>query len=262
MLTTPTKDELKNAPVTFWSGLAFFVVVCVFLLVIANEIYVSMTEGESVPVSSLVINGNTPYTSKDEIVVALKQSSLNNFFKLDVNQVQKNLEELPWVYAASVRKQWPNEVSVYVIDQKPVAQWNDDFFINEHGVIFQADKTRVTHALPKLFGPEGSEVIALENYRNFTNLLTYVDVGVNELVLTERYSWQLILADGVSLNLGREDRIQRVQRFMDAYRQIKAFAQDDMQVDYIDLRYDTGMAVGWKPVINELEKQKEQKTNA
>ena len=169
---------------------------------------------------------------------------------------------MPWVYAASVRKQWPNEVSVYVIDQKPVAQWNDDFFINEHGVIFQADKTRVTHALPKLFGPEGSEVIALENYRNFTNLLTYVDIGVNELVLTERYSWQLILADGVSLNLGREDRIQRVQRFMDAYRQIKAFAQDDMQVDYIDLRYDTGMAVGWKPVINELEKQKEQKTNA
>ena len=83
-----------------------------------------------------------------------------------------------------------------------------------------------------------------------------------QLVLTERYSWQLILVDGVSLNLGREDRIQRVQRFMDAYRQIKAFAQDDMQVDYIDLRYDTGMAVGWKPVINELEKQKEQKTNA
>ncbi len=50
---------------------------------------------------------------------------------------------------------------------------------------------------------------------------------------------------------------------MDAYEQIKAYAKKDMQVDYVDLRYDTGMAVGWKPVLtNDLKQLQEQKTNA
>ena len=261
-MSRQAKFQFKNAPLTYWSGLVFFVFVCVCLLITAFNLYRSMTQEKGLPVSSLVINGNAPYTSKDEILAALKQESLNNFFQLDVNQVQQRLENLPWVYAASVRKQWPNEVRVYVIDQTPVAQWNDDFFINEHGVIFQADKSRVNVALPKLFGPEGSELFALENYRNFSNLLTYVQIDISELVLTERYAWQLTLADGVFLNLGREDRIRRVQRFMDAYKQIKAYALDDMQVDYIDLRYDTGMAVGWKPLLTENDTQQEQKSNA
>ncbi len=255
------KNNIKNAPLAFWSGLVFFIIVCVFLISAGWQSYVSVMQDKAVPVSSLIINGNTPYTHNDEIVSAIKQSQLHNFFKLDVNQVQQNLENLPWVYAASVRKQWPNEVRVYVIDQTPVAQWNEDFFINEHGVIFQADKSRVVNQLPKLFGPEGSELLALENYRNFNSLLTYIKVEVAELTLTERHAWQLTLVDGVSLNLGREDRIQRVQRFINAYQQIKSYAQQDMQVDYIDLRYDTGMAVGWKPVITNNEKLKEQ-TNA
>lgn len=249
MSSTQEELSLKAVPWTFWSGFSFFIIVCLMILASIWNLFSSMMEDEASPVSSLVINGNVPYTHNDEIVGALKKGQLDNFFLLDVNKVQQDLEQLPWVFSASVRKQWPNEVSVYVIDQTPVAQWNDDFFINQYGVIFQADKTRINIALPKLFGPEGSEAIALENYRNLSNLLTYIQVGISELVLTERFAWQLTLEDGVFLDLGREDRVTRIQRFMDAYSTIKAQAKQDMQVDYIDLRYDTGMAVGWKPML-------------
>lgn len=253
MSNSQTETDLKAVPWTFWSGFSFFIIICLMILGGIWQLFSSMLEDEASPVSSLVINGNIPYTQNAEIVSALKRGQLDNFFLLDVNKVQQELEQLPWVYSASVRKQWPNEVSVYVIDQTPVAQWNEDFFINQNGVIFQADKSRVDTVLPKLFGPEGSELIALENYKNLSNLLTYIQVGIRELVLTERFAWQLTLDDGVFLDLGREDRVTRVQRFMDAYRDIKAHAQQDMQVDYIDLRYDTGMAVGWKPVLLETQ---------
>lgn len=85
-------------------------------------------------------------------------------------------------------------------------------------------------------------------------------MSITELVLSERFAWQLTLNDGVTLNLGREDRVKRVQRFMDIYPQIKKLAlekaknqnknqdEENQQVDYIDLRYDTGLAVGWKPL--------------
>ena len=68
------------------------------------------------------------------------------------------------------------------------------------------------------------------------------------MVLSERFAWQLILNDGVTLDLGRENRVERIQRFMDAYPQIKINKKKNQQVDYIDLRYDTGLAVGWKSV--------------
>lgn len=78
-------------------------------------------------------------------------------------------------------------------------------------------------------------------------MLSYDVLSIDELVLSERYSWQLTLSDGVRLNLGREERVERVQRFMDVYQEIKDKQQDNKLVDYVDLRYDTGVAVGWKP---------------
>ena len=52
------------------------------------------------------------------------------------------------------------------------------------------------------------------------------------------------------LNLGREDRIERIQRFIDSYSFIKHKKPNNQQVNYIDLRYDTGVAVGWKPITD------------
>ncbi|TLU66727.1 FtsQ-type POTRA domain-containing protein [Thalassotalea litorea] len=240
---TSAKPNLR-----FWLGLVFFIVTCLGLLFGLTRLLQGMMQENVAPVSSLVINGNTPYTQQDEIVAAITRAKLDNFFQLDVNQVQMQIEALPWVYSATVRKQWPNELRVYVEDQKPVAQWNSDFFINEHGTIFQAAQARVQHPLPKLFGPEGSEKTALENYQNLNELLAFIQSDIRELVLTERFAWQLTLSDGVYLNLGREDRVKRLQRYMDAYPQIKAQQTKQQQVDYVDLRYDTGLAVGFKPI--------------
>jgi cell division protein FtsQ len=79
--------------------------------------------------------------------------------------------------------------------------------------------------------------------------LNYKKLAIDELVLSERFSWQLTLIDGVTLNLGRENRVERIQRFMDIYSTIKENTKADQQIDYVDLRYDTGAAVGWKPLV-------------
>ena len=134
--------------------------------------------------------------------------------------------------------------------------------MNQFGKAFQADNRKLTQALPQFFGPEGTELLALENFTNLNDLLEYRNLAIDELVLSERFSWQLTLDDGVMLNLGREERVKRVQRFMDIYPLIKTHLEDQAKqqnndkkqlkqaVDYIDLRYDTGLAVGWKTVAN------------
>lgn len=239
-------NKAQSVHWTFWMGVGFFVAVIVAIAYSAFVLTDKMQSEEAVPVTSIVIAGEMPYTQRADIMAVMAEINLSNFFNLDVNEVQQEVAELPWVRTVSVRKQWPDEVKIYVVDQVPLARWNGDFFINAQGKAFQAQAERVTHRLPALFGPEGSEVEALENYNNFSELLSYKELMIDELVLTERYSWQILLNDGVKLNLGREERVERIQRFMDVYSQIKENKKQNQEVDYIDLRYDTGLAVGWK----------------
>ena len=187
-----------------------------------------------------------PFTIRQDIEIAIDNINLGNFFNVDVNEVQEKVAELPWVYSVSVRKKWPNELKIYVVDQTPIAIWNGDFLINQYGKAFQADTTRLQSALPAFYGHEGSEDLALENFVNLSKLLKFSELSIDELLLTERHSWQLTLNNGVMLNLGRENKIERVQRFMDVYPQIIKTKKENQQVDYVDLRYDTGLAVGWK----------------
>lgn len=240
---------LANVHWSFWFGVTFFIAVIVSILALGWKLAEGMAADESAPVTSVVISGEMPYTNRQDIESAIENISLSNFFKVDVNEVQEQISTLPWVYSVSVRKQWPNELKIYVVDQTPVALWNDNFLLSEQGKAFQADKSRLQQVLPEFFGPEGSELLALENFRNLNTLLRFNDLAIEELVLSERFSWQLTLNDGVMLNLGREERVERIQRFMDVYSQIKATKKAHQQVDYIDLRYDTGLAVGWKPAV-------------
>jgi cell division protein FtsQ len=234
----------------FWFGVAFFSLVIIGLLSFSWFVTERMVADETAPVTSVIISGEMPYTTEVDIENAISRVELGNFFKVDVNVIQQKIAELPWVFSVSVRKNWPNELKIYVVDQTPVALWNGDFLLNQFGKAFQADTKRLQQPLPSFFGPEGSERVALDNFNNFNRLLEFKRLAIDELMLSERFSWQLILSDGVMLNLGREERIERIQRFMDIYSEIKLNKVENQQVDYIDLRYDTGLAVGWKTVAN------------
>ena len=251
---------------SFGLGLAFFLCVLIGLISIAWWLTNRLLDQENLPVNSIVISGEMPYTHRDDVLTAMNNINLGNFFQVDVNEIQSQVSALPWVYSVAVRKQWPNEVKIYIVDQTPVALWNGDFLLNQFGKAFQADIEKLTHALPQFFGPEGSELLALENFINLNDLLEYRNLAIDELVLSERFSWQLTLNDGVMLNLGREERVKRVQRFMDIYPLIKTHLEQQpnqnkkqknnsekglkQAVDYIDLRYNTGLAVGWKSLAN------------
>ena len=75
------------------------------------------------------------------------------------------------------------------------------------------------------------------------HLLDLHKFQISELVLSERYAWQVWLEKGIHLNLGRADKMKRVQRFVDLYPLLSEYG--DKQVARVDLRYDIGLAVSW-----------------
>lgn len=238
------KLSIKKIDVAFWAGVIFFAVVIGFIFSFGMFLTERLSEDESVPVTSIVVMGEMTYTEKEEVETAVETIGLGNFFKVNVNEVQGMVKTLPWVYSVAVRKQWPNELKLYVVDQRPIAHWNGDSYINVYGEVFQVGAEQKILNLPEFFGPEGTEILAVENYKNLNQLLSFGGFNISELVLSERYAWQLTLQSGVTLNLGRENRVERIQRFMDAYPNIEL--KENVQIDYVDLRYDTGFAVGFK----------------
>lgn len=238
--------EARHKQIRFWSGVAFLLAVITGLIVGGIKIQDYLQDAQRAPVQVVDFSGDFSHVNVTRLERLIRQSQPGSFFALDVNEVYKLVEAQPWVYRASVRKQWPNTLKIYLVEQQPVAQWNDDFLLNPYGDTFSASADGL--GLPKLFGPGGSEKTALEGYNAMRSLLATTAMPIAELSLSERFAWQIQLENGIELNLGRQEFIDRLQRFIDVY---PLLAKQPKAVKYVDLRYDTGLAVGWQEAEDE-----------
>ncbi|MBD3586107.1 FtsQ-type POTRA domain-containing protein [Salinimonas sp. HHU 13199] len=239
---------LSREQVRFYSGVLFL------LAVVGSLIYGSMVvrdwlkDEQRMPVQVIDFSGQYEHINIARLERKIRRSQPGSFFELDVNEVFELIESQPWVYRASVRKQWPNRLKIYLVEQQPVARWNDDMLLNPYGDTFESEG--ITLSLPQLFGPGGSEKTALEGYNAMKSLLATSSMSIAELSLSERFAWQLQLTSGIKLNLGRKEFIDRLQRFIDVF---PLLSKQDKPVKYVDLRYDTGLAVGWQSDENDNE---------
>jgi cell division protein FtsQ len=167
----------------------------------------------------------------------------------DVNIIQSQIERLPWIKQASVRKQWPDELKIHLVEFVPIARWNDQHMMDTDGNSFSVPADRTSkQVLPMLYGPEGSESEVLQGFRDMGQVLAKDKFTLKEAAMTARRSWQLTLNNDIKLNLGRGDTMKRLARFVELYPVLQQQAQvDGKEISYVDLRYDSGAAVGWKP---------------
>jgi cell division protein FtsQ len=232
---------------SFYIGLGFFICLLMLLAYALVELNAWLEDEQQAPVQNIVVSGDKKFIDVRQIQMLIKQSQPGSFFELDVSQTHQTIEALPWVYRASVRKRWPSGLEVFVVEQQPAAVWNDDMLLNQYGDAFDAQidslGSELGITLPYLYGPAGSEQTALQGYRNMQSLLEATKLYIVDMFLSERFAWNVQLNNGIKLNLGRTEFIDRLQRFVDLFPLI---SQQERQVDYVDLRYDTGLAVGWK----------------
>ncbi|WP_198419052.1 cell division protein FtsQ/DivIB [Motilimonas pumila] len=236
------EETQPQTRIEFFAGLTFFVLVMALLAWFSFTAMHWLTDQKRLPMSELILLGEREYVSDDEVrQVLLAIPDSQNFFTLDVAQLQDNLQSLPWVYSASIRKRWPDRLKVFLVEQPVVAFWNQADLVNEFGEVFHAPIAKIRQSLVQLEGPDNSAPEVLQVYRQLDSLLELNGFKIVAVQLTQRYAWNIELAQGIELKLGREQRLDRVQRFIDIYPLL-----DAENVAYVDLRYDTGVAVGWK----------------
>lgn len=193
---------------------------------------------ERFPVARVEVVGTLKNTAPAHVEAAISKIS-GNFFALDLAEVRERVERLPWVRRVAVRRVWPERLEVSIEEHVALARWGDERLVNTYGETFSA-KTR--EALPAFIGPGGTAAEVTRRYRRFAEIVAPLGTSIDRVVLSPRHAWQLRLANGQHLMLGRDadEAEARLRRFVQIYPRS---VQKTRAHEYVDLRYPNGFAL-------------------
>ncbi|WP_439294784.1 cell division protein FtsQ/DivIB [Lonepinella sp. BR2882] len=201
------------------------------------------------PISAFALLGSPQYTTysdvRDQI---LQMGELKGFFGQDVNAVRDQIQSMPWIKGALVRKIWPDRLSILVIEYTPVAYWNENEFVTSDGTVFSLpfDKLKNTD-MPRLFGSDYQSKEVLEAWYKIYKDLKAKNLNLKTLAVNERGSWEIMLDNDITLKLGRGEWKSKIDRFVTIYPQIEV--PENKKINYVDLRYKVGAAVNFTDII-------------
>jgi cell division protein FtsQ len=239
-------DNLKQIKIGKWISLLFFLTVIYTLQDCYFKLHQWLTDEQSVPLTSLILTGQSEHVSEDAVrSILIEQQDRLNFFTLEIAQIQHQLEALPWVYSASIRKRWPDTLKIHIVEQPIVAIWNDHELLNRFGEIIAASPDTVRDKYVALYGEDNASNDVLTTYIKIKQLLKVNKFKIASLKSDKRHSSDIVLENGIALRLGKEQTLDRIQRFLSVYPLLEK-QYDISTISSVDLRYDTGFAIGWK----------------
>ncbi|WP_294946375.1 FtsQ-type POTRA domain-containing protein [Sulfurivirga sp.] len=164
------------------------------------------------------------------------------FMELSLADVRRAVVADPWVAEATVRRIWPDRLSVSVRLQKPVARWGETGLVNPRGEVFHpADVTAWRQLLP-LWSPDEADaprlLAAARWLRTQTKLIGWTLVGLTRhpggSLETHWLPARILWLDGT-------DYRSQFERFLRAWPQVKPELRE--QATEVDLRYSNGFTI-------------------
>jgi len=195
------------------------------------------------PITKVRMESDWHRVLEAEMRKLLADSMGTGFFSFDVSGVQQKLEAHPWVARASVKRVWPDSISLRLEEEIAIALWGETAVLNSRGEIFTPSGLERLNTLPRLSGVAGSQGEVMQKYQKINELLFPSGLRLTALRQSERGSWSLTINRQFEVTVGRERVMERLQRFVALYSTDAAFK--NATIESIDLRYDNGLAVNF-----------------
>ncbi len=185
---------------------------------------------------STIDNYITPQSLEEEWDIQGLEERLKNDFDLEM-PIAQWLDKEPELHEETLRERILENAKEQYLRKEDVV--GSEMMRNfEKGVMLQT--------LDSLW----KEHLAAMDYRAMSATLAASKYTLKMAAMTARHSWQLALDNDVRLELGRDDRNGRLQRFIELYPVLQQQGQaESKRVSYVDLRYESGASVGWAPVL-------------
>lgn len=203
------------------------------------------------PITRVKVSSEFLYLTRETVQQQVRPFLAERFFYLDVAGLQKALQSVPWINRAKIVKVWPDTLLLRIHEQIPVARWNSGGVLNGDGNVFQVEDMSLFSGLPLLYGRVATAQQVMQQYVVLNQQVRSLGLGIASLGQRDTGSWWFLI-DDVEINLGHDDLVKRMQRFMRLYHVLLQNRWKDVQ--RVDLRYRDGIAVSWKTHENSKSK--------
>ncbi|CAA0083881.1 Cell division protein FtsQ [BD1-7 clade bacterium] len=223
------------------------------IAIAAASAYVSMRAVEEVldvPLEQVAITGDIQYLPRQNVQAIIEKTARDGFVEVDLKHLYASLKGLEWVRDVSIKRTLPNGLRIELLEQQPIAYWNDDALITSFAEVITPARVPDITGLVRMSGNDHQEVLAV--YKKTKALLPEEYSRIRALMIDDRKVVSIVLADGYELVVNKGQLEQQLGRWQD----ILASSLSDKlnQVETVDLRYSNGAAVSWKATLAQSHK--------
>lgn len=243
---------MKERDLQMRSNSSRLILLGVFASILMIRLFMMLvTDASFFPINRLKIKSSYKYITREQVEATLLPFTSQSFLSLSTQALSQAIKQNSWIDEVKVKKIWPDRVDIQIYERFPVAFWNQEL-LTQKGILFQPENKFALRNLPHLYGPKNQQLDVLHIYKKLSKLLKEQDLYIAKIKLRENQSWTMMLTNGIVLELGKNDIDLRVRRFAKVYP--KLFAAKFDQVSTVDLRYSKGMAVKWRKLDDQINK--------
>ncbi|MGI9318100.1 MAG: cell division protein FtsQ/DivIB [bacterium] len=269
MSTDTTQDVLmmeseghpqSNSRSAWVVGVVFAVLLAFILLFIADRLY----HPQKFRIQEVEVHGQFNHVDGEQVKKVVEESLDGNYFSASLEGMERKIKDVPWVFDASVRRQWPSTLVVDIEEVQPIAEWGDERWLNSNGDLVQRELW--DGKLPLLAGPESMQEVVWGAFQQWHGMFAAHGLSLDRLEFDQRELWYLTLsltalaldrnaivsdqdeagmnqAAQVTMIVDNSDATARIKRLIDALNTQLIAEFPGMRS--IDLRYPNGFAINW-----------------
>ena len=200
----------------------------------------------------------------DQVREIVAKTLDGNYFSANLELIEYRIRNMPWVFEASVRRQWPSTLRVEIEEVQPIAEWGEKQWLNATGDL--VDRESETTELPVLDGPPAMREVVWNAFNQWHGRFAAHGISLDRLRFDERELWYLTLSltalaldrnelvieadQGQSLDqaevtmiVDNGDASARIERLIKALND--QLIAEFPSMKSIDLRYPNGFAIDW-----------------
>jgi cell division protein FtsQ len=197
-------------------------------------------------IKELKIKGKFRYLQPAEVDLVLREQDLGNFFSVELDRLKAKVEDIEWVQSADVRRQWPNSLTVSIVEHQPAMRWGDDKWVSTSGSIIALPTNIADADVITLNGDEAQSKRILLQAARWQKHFARDGIELRKAKLSNSQAWTLglyypELDSEFDLLLGSKDVAARIARFKVLFNEQLKFSERTLK--RVDARYPDGLAV-------------------
>ena len=191
------------------------------------------------PVRVVEVLGELAPEEAQQVRRRIAESAPMRLLSTDLDVLRERVLALSWPRRVSLRRIWPDKLSVFIERETVVVRWGDDAYLSDTGtVVHSPDKPG---AVPHLHCALASPKEALATYRHLQGIASQEGLTITALEENALGDWRLTFANGAQAVLGAARLHDRMHRALKVHRHLAERGR--ARVVYLDLRYPNGAAV-------------------